>query len=51
MVQDIEAGRPTEIDFINGAVVRAGDEARVEVPINRALVALVKGWEMMRLQG
>lgn len=50
MVQDIEAGRPTEIDFINGAVVRAGDEAGVAVPINRALVALVKGWEMMRLE-
>jgi 2-dehydropantoate 2-reductase len=48
MVQDIEAGRPTEIDFINGAVVRAGDESGVPVPINRALVALVKGWEMMR---
>jgi 2-dehydropantoate 2-reductase len=48
MVQDIEAGRPTEIDFINGAVVRAGDEAGVAVPVNRALVALVKGWDMMR---
>jgi 2-dehydropantoate 2-reductase len=48
MVQDIEADRPTEIDFINGAVVRAGDDAGVPVPINRALVALVKGWEMMR---
>ena len=48
MVQDLEAGRRTEIDVINGAVVRAADEAGVEVPINRALVALVKGWESMR---
>jgi 2-dehydropantoate 2-reductase len=48
MVQDLEAGRRTEIDVINGAVVRAADEAGVPVPINRALVALVKGWESMR---
>jgi 2-dehydropantoate 2-reductase len=48
MVQDIAAGRPTEVDFINGAVVRAGEAAGVPVPVNRALVALVKGWEMMR---
>ncbi len=50
MVQDIAAGRPTEIDAINGSVVRAGESADVPVPINRALVALVKGWEMMRVR-
>jgi 2-dehydropantoate 2-reductase len=48
MVQDIEAGRRTEIDMINGAVVRMADGCNVDVPINRALVALVKGWESMR---
>ncbi len=48
MVQDIAAGRRTEIDTINGAVVRAADECGVAVPINRALVALVKGWESER---
>jgi 2-dehydropantoate 2-reductase len=47
MLQDFEAGRQTEIDVINGAVVRAADEQSVPVPINRALVALVKGWERM----
>jgi 2-dehydropantoate 2-reductase len=45
MVQDIEVGRRTEIDFINGAVVRAGSSVGVETPVNRTLVALVKGWE------
>jgi 2-dehydropantoate 2-reductase len=45
MLQDFEAGRRTEIDVINGAVVRAADEHDVPVPINRSLVALVKGWE------
>ena len=45
MLQDFEAGRRTEIDVINGAVVRAAGEKGVPVPINRAFVALVKGWE------
>jgi 2-dehydropantoate 2-reductase len=48
MLQDFEAGRRTEIDVINGAVVAAADEHGVPVPINRAFVALVKGWETMR---
>jgi 2-dehydropantoate 2-reductase len=45
MLQDFEAGRRTEIDVINGAVVRAAGDTDVAVPINRAFVALVKGWE------
>lgn len=48
MLQDFEAGRQTEIDVINGAIVRAGDEHGVPVPLNRAFVQLVKGWESMR---
>ena len=48
MLQDVEAGRRTEIDVINGAVVRAADEAGVAVPINRALMQLIKGWETQR---
>jgi 2-dehydropantoate 2-reductase len=45
MLQDVENGRRTEIDVINAAVVRAADGAGVEVPFNRAMVALVKGYE------
>jgi 2-dehydropantoate 2-reductase len=45
MLQDFEAGRRTEIEVINGAVVRAAGDKDVPVPINRAFVALVKGWE------
>ncbi|MBP1931306.1 ketopantoate reductase family protein [Ammoniphilus resinae] len=45
MLQDAEAKRRTEIDFINGAVVRAGREVGVPVPRNEALLALVKGLE------
>ena len=48
MLQDFEAGRRTEIDVINGAVVRAATETGVDVPLNGALVALVKGWETAR---
>lgn len=48
MLQDFEAGRRTEIDVINGAVVRAAEETGLAAPLNRAFVALVKGWESMR---
>jgi 2-dehydropantoate 2-reductase len=48
MLQDFEAGRQTEVDVINGAVVKAGNEVGVPVPLNRAFVALVKGWESMQ---
>jgi 2-dehydropantoate 2-reductase len=45
MLQDVEAGRRTEIAVINGAVVRVGAEVGVEVPLNRAMVALITGYE------
>jgi 2-dehydropantoate 2-reductase len=48
MLQDFEAGRRTEIDVINGAVVRAAGETGTPVPLNRGLLQLVKGWESMR---
>jgi 2-dehydropantoate 2-reductase len=45
MLQDVEARRPTEIDYLNGGIVRFGDEHSVATPLNRALWALVKGLE------
>jgi hypothetical protein len=36
----------TEIDFINGSVVRWGERCDVATPVNRALVACVKGIEL-----
>jgi 2-dehydropantoate 2-reductase len=45
MLQDVEAQRPTEIDFLNGGVVRFGDEHGVPTRHNRAIWALVKGLE------
>jgi 2-dehydropantoate 2-reductase len=41
MLQDVEAGRQTEIEVINGAIQAAGREAGVPTPVNDALVALV----------
>jgi 2-dehydropantoate 2-reductase len=40
--QDIGRGRPTEIDSLNGYVVRRGEALGVPTPVNRALWALVK---------
>lgn len=40
--QDLQRGRPTEIDHLNGCIVRRGDELGVAVPVNRLLYTLVK---------
>jgi 2-dehydropantoate 2-reductase len=40
--QDLDRGRPTEIDALNGYIARRGAEVGVPVPINRALFTLVK---------
>ena len=45
MLQDVEAGRQTEIDFLNGAIVDFGERYGVDATLNRALTALVKGLE------
>jgi len=45
MLEDIESGRPTEIDLITGALVREAEHARVDVPLHQALYALVKAKE------
>lgn len=45
MLQSLEKGSATEIDFINGAVVRWGEKSNVPTPVNTTLVALVKGVE------
>jgi 2-dehydropantoate 2-reductase len=40
--QDLARGKPTEIDHLNGYVVRRGQELGIATPANRALHALVK---------
>jgi len=45
MLQDVEARRKTEIEVINGAVVRAAARAGIAVPLNKAMLALIGGLE------
>ncbi len=45
MLQDIEARRQTEVDFMNGAIVEWGKKTGVPTPLNRAVWSLVKGLE------
>jgi 2-dehydropantoate 2-reductase len=42
MGQDILAGRPTEVEAINGAVVEAGQGTGVATPLNQTLATLVR---------
>jgi 2-dehydropantoate 2-reductase len=45
MRQDLLAGRPTEIDHMNGAVVALGRRLGVDCPMNAALTAVIKAME------
>jgi 2-dehydropantoate 2-reductase len=45
MLQDVEARRQTEIDYLNGGIVRFGHERGVATPLNATIQALVKGVE------
>jgi len=45
MLQDVEAHRATEVDYLNGGIVRFGREHDVPTPLNEAILALVKGVE------
>jgi len=45
MLQDVLAKRQTEVDFMNGAIVKWGEQAHVPTPLNRALWELIKGLE------
>jgi 2-dehydropantoate 2-reductase len=45
MLEDLERGRATEIDFLNGEIVRLGLVYRVPVPVNTRIVELVHAAE------
>lgn len=40
--QDLARGKPSEIDFLNGYIVRKGAEWEVPTPTNQALLVMVK---------
>jgi 2-dehydropantoate 2-reductase len=41
MLQDLRAGRPNELPWLNGTIVREGDRLGISVPVNRTLTHLV----------
>ncbi len=45
MLQDVEAHRRTEVDFLNGGIARFGRELGVPTPLHDAVTALIKGVE------
>jgi 2-dehydropantoate 2-reductase len=51
MLQDVKAGRRTEVDAINGAIVEAGRAAGVSAPIMETLWRLVKLEEAKLAEG
>lgn len=47
MLQDLERGRRTEVDYINGAIAREAEGLGMEAPLNRALTLLIKAMEAL----
>ena len=45
MLQDVEARRATEVDFLNGGIARFGRELGVPTPLNDAITQLIKALE------
>ena len=50
MLQDVRAGRPTEIDYINGYIVKKGKEQGIECKTNEKLIQLVKEGKVVGVQ-
>ncbi len=48
MLQDLERGRPTEVDAINGAVWRRGAARGITTPVNETLTRLIHAVEAKR---
>ncbi len=48
MLQDVRRGRPTEIEYINGTVVREGRRVGVATPLNLLLMRLVAEGRMLK---
>jgi 2-dehydropantoate 2-reductase len=48
MLQDFRRGRPSEIDFINGAIAARGRKHGIATPVNDYIVSLIKALESQR---
>ncbi|MFX1410783.1 MAG: ketopantoate reductase family protein [Promethearchaeota archaeon] len=49
MEADINAGHPSEIEFLNGKIVEYGKLEGIPTPFNKIFVSLIKGCELSRL--
>jgi len=45
MLQDLERGRRTEIDYLNGAVVALGKRLEIPTPVNETITNIIKSLE------
>ncbi|MBW2463530.1 MAG: 2-dehydropantoate 2-reductase, partial [Deltaproteobacteria bacterium] len=45
MWEDLVRRRPTEVDYLNGEIVRLAEKARVAAPLNRKVVGLIRDAE------
>jgi len=50
MLQDIEAGRKTEVEIFAGKVVALGEDLRVPTPVNETVLRIIKVLESRGLQ-
>jgi len=48
MLQDVRSGKPTEVEAINGALVKQARTVGVPVPINRMLLAKVRKFKLRK---
>ncbi len=46
MLQDVERGKRTEIEYINGAIVKKGKELGIDCIVNETLMNLIRGVEI-----
>ena len=47
-LQDIQAKKKTEIEALNGAVIRLAEHHQIDVPYNQSVYAMIKFIEMMK---
>lgn len=50
MLQDFDNRKTTEIDFINGAILREAEALGIDVPVNRTVTRLIKALDAVHAQ-
>lgn len=50
MLRDLESGKETEIDYINGVIKRYGTKYKIKTPYNDKIVEIVKKIEKKEIK-